>query len=513
MAESFPFAVHRKRPGSTATAHPLRAFALAILLAVGSVGMPGVAQAAIPPDGLPDLVQRLLPSVVNITSRSLVPVSTNALNAASTVSSGAPMGPDQRAKTAVGSGFVIDPDGIIVTNNHVIEGAFDLSVTFQDGTVANATVVGTTKIGDIALLKVNLNHKLPALKFGDSTKLRVGETVIAIGNPLGFGGTVSTGIVSALNRDIMISPFDDFIQTDAALNHGNSGGPLFNVNGEVIGVNTALYSPNPDGGSIGLGFSIPAYCAQFVIGQLRQYGVVRAGEVGLRVQDVSAEIAAASGLPASSRTVGILPGSAGWGVIITNVTPGGPSAAVGMQQGDILLSIDDEPIADIRAFARIVAVHPLNAPVKIALWRNGSTLTLLPVVREWLTSQETDRAALARTTIPRQPSMDMGLRLASLSPDMRATRELQPDQTGVLITRVVPGSIAGDHGLVDGDVIIKVMNKPVSQPDDVLSMLRGMIETKRSSVLLLVQGAAGLRWVALPVDPDLADAMAASKKG
>jgi serine protease Do len=467
----------------------------------------------LPPDGLPDLVERLLPSVVNITSRTLVPVSTSGLNAASTASPTAAMTPDQRAKTAVGSGFVIDPDGIIVTNNHVVEGAFDLSVTFQDGTVANATVIGTTKIGDIAILKVNMNHKLPALKFGDSTKLRVGQPVIAIGNPLGFGGTVSTGIVSALNRDIMISPFDDFIQTDAALNHGNSGGPLFNIDGEVIGVNTALFSPNPDGGSIGLGFSIPSYCVQFVIGQLRQYGVVRAGEVGLRVQDVSAEIAAAAGLPASSRTVGILPGSAGWGVIVTNVTPDGPSAAAGMQEGDILLSLDDEPIADIRAFARVVGVHPLNAPVKIALWRNGKMLTAMPVVREWLTEQATDRAALARTTAPRKPAMDMGLRLVSLSPDVRATRDLPLDQGGVLITRVVPGSIAGDHGLTEGDIIIKVMNKPVTTPDDVLSMLSGMVETKRSSVLLLVQGSVGLRWVPLPVDPDLTNAVAANKKG
>lgn len=474
----------------------------------------GRVQAALPPDGLPDLVQRLLPSVVNITSRSLVPVGpTNALNASSAPVTGAGMTPEQRAKTSLGSGFVIDPDGIIVTNNHVIEGAFDLSVTFQDGTVANATVIGTTKIGDIAILKVHVGRKLSALTFGDSTKLRVGQPVIAIGNPLGFGGSVSTGIVSALNRDIMISPFDDFIQTDAALNHGNSGGPLFNINGEVIGVNTALYSPSADGGSIGLGFAIPAYGVQFIIGQLREYGFVRAGAVGLRVQDVSGEIAAASGLPPSSRTIGILPGSAGWGVIVTNVIPGGSSAAAGLQEGDILLTLDDEPIADIRAFARVVAVHTLDKPVTIGLWRNGAMLTAAPIVTEWLTGQATDRAAVARSAMPRQPEMNMGLRLAALSPDMRTTRQLSPEQGGVLITRVVPGSIAGDQGLTDGDVILKVMNKPVVKPEDVLSMLRGMIEGKRTSVLLLVQGSAGLRWVALPLDPDLADKIAVNKKG
>lgn len=473
----------------------------------------GAARAALPPNGLPDLVQRLLPSVVNITSRSLVPIATSILNASSTAPKTAGLTADQRAKTSVGSGFVIDRDGIIVTNNHVIEGAFDLSVTFQDGTVASATVLGTSKTGDIALLKVNVGRDLPALVFGDSTKLRVGQPVIAIGNPLGFGGSVSTGIVSALNRNIMLSPFDDFIQTDAALNHGNSGGPLFNLDGEVIGVNTALYSPNPDGGSIGLGFSIPAYCAQFVIGQLREYGVVRAGEVGLHVQDVTAEIAVASGLPPSSRTVGILPGSAGWGVIVTNVTAGGSSAAAGLQEGDILLNLDGEPIADIRAFARVVGIHKLDTPVTVGLWRNGAMLTAMPMVREWLTSQSSDRAMLALVNAPRQPAMDMGLRLAALTPDMRAVRDLPLDQSGVLITRVVPGSIAGDHGLTEGDVIVKVMNKPVLKPDDVLSILRGMIETKRSSVLLLVQGPVGLRWVPLPVDPDVAETVAENKKG
>jgi serine protease Do len=486
--------------------------ATALVLAFAVVFTPP-ARAAWSPDGLPDLVTRLLPSVVNITSRTLVTVPTNSLSAASSTPGTGDGTPDQRAKTTVGSGFVIDPDGLIVTNNHVIEGAFDLSATFQDGTVANATVVGTSKIGDIALLKVNLNRKLPSVTFSDNSKLRVGQQVIAIGNPLGFGGTVSTGIVSALNRDIMISPFDDFIQTDAALNHGNSGGPLFNLDGEVIGVNTALYSPLAEGGSIGLGFAIPAYCAQFVIGQLREFGIVRAGEVGLKLQDVSGEIAHAAGLPASSRTIGILPGSAGWGVIVTSVVPDGPAAVAGLKDGDILLTINEEPIADVRAFARIVAVHPLNQKVRISAWRDGATLVLSPVVREWATGQATDRAALARTTVAREARMDMGLQLAALSPDERKARELPTGQNGVLITRVIPGSIASDRGLADGDVILKVANREVSQPNDVLTGLRGMIEANNAMVLLLVQGKAGLRWVPLPIDTGLAATMIVKQKG
>ena len=476
-----------------------RSAVLLALLLTATVTAPA-ARAELPPIGLPDLVQQLLPSVVNITSRSLVPIATGAMNAAGTPQPKEGVSPDQRAKTSVGSGFVIDPDGLIVTNNHVIEGAFDVSVTFQDGAVAHATVLATTKIGDIALLKVNVANKLPILKFGDSTVMRVGEPVIAIGNPLGFGGSVSTGIVSALNRDIMVTPFDDFIQTDASLNHGNSGGPLLNVQGEVIGVNTALYNPTADGGSIGLGFAIPAYCVQFVIGQLREFGVVRAGEIGLKVQDVTTDIAHAAGLPPTSRTSNILPGSAGWGVIVTNVLPNGPAKRAGMQDGDIITKLDGEAIGDVRAMARMVAVHKLNEATTLSLWRNGGPATAAPIVHEWLTGEKTDRAALANTKSTREERPDLGLKLASLTDEARSSRELPLDQPGVLVVGVMPDSIAGDRGLAEGDVIVKVMNDIVKQPQDVLSGLQAMVDDHRTMVLVLVHGSTGMRWVPLPLN-------------
>ncbi len=478
----------------------------AIVLACSVLGVPSAAHAHDAVPELADLVDRLTPSVVNITARALVPQNTNSMNAAGTPPATANIPSEQRAKTLLGSGFVIDPDGIIVTNNHVIEGAFDISVTFRDGTVAHANVIGTTKIGDIALLKVNLHRPLPAVKWGDSTHLRPGDSVIAIGNPLGFGGSVSTGIVSALNRDISISPFDDFIQTDASLNHGNSGGPLYNANGEVIGVNTALYTPTNDGGSIGIGFAIPSYCAQFVVDQLLKYGYVRAGELGLTVQDVTTEIARASNLPEIARATDVAPGSAGWGVIVTNVTPDGPASAVGLKEADILLQIDGKPISDVRQLAREVAVRPLDRPVKLLLWRNGALETVRPVVREWLSGQKVDRAALALSNAPREMSMDMGLKLAALTADVRSERNIPPEQSGVLVTKVMPDSIAGDRGLAEGDVIEKVMTTPVSSPQDLLNSLKQTFKDNRLMVLLLVRGASGTtRWVPLPIDPGLAE--------
>ena len=450
--------------------------------------MPIMPARAAPAPGLPDLLQTLLPSVVNITTRSLVPILSDATNAAGSASISSGKSLEQRGKTALGSGFIIDPDGLIVTNNHVIEGAFDVSVTFMDGTIAHAAIVATTKISDIALLKVDLGHKLPALRFGDSAALRVGDTVIAIGNPLGFGGSVSTGIVSALNRDIMLSPLDDFIQTDASLNHGNSGGPLLNATGEVVGVNTALINPTAEGGSIGIGFAIPAFDVQFVIGQLRRFGVVRAGDLGLKVQDVTTEIAHATGMPVAAWTAGFRTGSAGWGVIVTNVTEGGPAAEAGLQEGDIVFRMDDVAIGDMRMLARMIAVHPLNERAILSVWRDGMMASVTPIVREWLGGEQTDRAAFARSTALRQNTMDLGLRLG-----------LPIDRKGVLVVGVMPDSIAGDRGLREGDVILKLMNLPVSQPEDLLRALRSMFETHHTMAMLLVRTAEGLRWVPLPL--------------
>lgn len=479
---------------------PFRRTMAVTLVGLCIAGTPVTVKAELPPPGLANLVETLLPAVVNITTRSFVRQSTSGLNASASSPPNSAIPQEMRSNTALGSGFVIDPDGVIVTNNHVIEGAFDVSVTFQDGTTAHAEVMGTTKIGDIALLKVNMHRKLPAVHFGDSMHLRVGDPVVAIGNPLGFGGSVTTGIVSALNRDIMISPFDEFIQTDASINHGNSGGPLFNLAGEVIGVNTALYTPTDAGGSIGIGFAIPSFCVQFVVNQLRQFGYVRAGDVGVKLQDVTGEIAHAAGLPLTARTSNIQPGSAGWGVIVTNVTPDGAAAQAGLQDGDILTRIDNDPVGDTRGFARQIAIHPLDQKVAISFWRNGAMSVATPVVREWFSGELTDKAALASSKVTRPSSLDLGLQLAALTPDTRLSHNLPADLTGVLITGVMPDSVGGDRGLGEGDVILKVVSAPVSTPAEVLSRLRDMVAKDQKMMLVLVRGNSGLRWVPLPIE-------------
>ncbi len=473
----------------------MRSASLALAVLLLAAPLAPARAAGVAPEFLPDLIARLMPAVVNITVHTLVSPPTSALNAA-----GALPNPNAQTetRTLVGSGFVIDPSGLIVTNTHVVAGSYDVTATFEDGTEMQADVVATAKLGDIALIQVHAGHPLPTVPFGDSTKLRVGQQVMIIGNPLGYGGSVSLGIISALNRNITLSPFDDFIQTDAALNHGNSGGPLFDMQGEVVGVNTALVTPEENGGSVGLGFALPAYCVQFVVDQLRHAGVVRMGTIGVQLQDVTSELAEGLGIPASARTPGLLPGSAGWGVIVTRADADGPAARAGLQDGDVLLAVDHQPIADMRAFARMVAIHPIGEPIPIDLWRNGQRSSVAPVVGEFFAGEQQDRATLAasqklRTRLP------FGLHLAALTDAARQARALPPGEPGVAIDAVEIGSVAGDRGLAPGDVIVKLMNQPVASPDEVQQRLTTMKDGQSHMVVLLVDGATGLRWVSLPL--------------
>lgn len=262
---------------------------------------------------------------------------------------------------SLGSGFLIDPSGVVITNNHVIEGADSIEITFTDGKTLPATLVGSDPKTDLAVLRVESDEALPYVGFGDSDKLRVGDWVMAIGNPFGLGGSVTAGIVSALNRDIHAGNYDDFIQTDAAINRGNSGGPLFNLDGEVVGVNSAIISPS--GASVGIGFAVPASTAKPVVEQLLKYGETRRGWIGVRIQTVTPDIA---------ESVGLGPVR---GALIAGLTEGGPAAAAGLQPGDVVLAFDRHPIATMRDLPRIVAAAEIGSTVELQIFRDGETLT------------------------------------------------------------------------------------------------------------------------------------------
>jgi serine protease Do len=474
------------------------ALAVAVLTATG-VTVAATAPPALAGDAgvdLSDLVPKLLPAVVNISTRQLV------------VPTGGKPGQisEQSASTrqSLGSGFIIDPSGIIVTNNHVIQDAYDITVTLQDNQELKATLIATSTVADLAVLKVNAGKPLPTVPFGDSTALRVGQPVVAIGNPLGLGGSVSAGIISALNRDLMSSPYDDYIQTDAAINHGNSGGPLFNLKGEVIGVNTAIFSPLPQGGSIGLGFSIPSDNVQFVIGQLRKYGTVRAGFLGAHIQQVTPDIARAVGLPEIT------------GAIVDDVVPGGPAEKAQLQTGDVILRVGTQRITDTRAVARAIAIEPIGSPTDLAIWRGGKEVTLRVTVVEWPGDLVAAGPGQAPPPAP-QPasamlSADMGLHLAPITEAIRKKYALPPGQKGVVVTGVAPLSPGYDRGLSPGDVIERVQTQPVTT----LADLRQHVQAERAKgveyVLLLIRDQDGPRWVAMPLG-SVSEAQSASGGG
>jgi len=459
---------------STATILP------AATLGLGAAIMPAPARAAGVLVDVSDLVPHLLPAVVNISTRQLVDPGPATDGKVSTQS--------VRTRQSLGSGFIIDPSGVIVTNNHVIANAYDITVTLQDNQELKATLVATSTVADLAVLKVNAGKPLPSVPFGDSTKLRVGQPVIAIGNPLGLGGSVSTGIVSALNRDLMSSPYDDYIQTDAAINHGNSGGPLFNLQGEVIGVNTAIFSPLPEGGSIGLGFAIPAENVQFVVGQLREYGRVHAGFLGAHIQQVTSDIARAVGLP------NIM------GAIVDDVLPGGPAANAGLRSGDVILRVGGDTISDTRAVARAVGVAPIGKPADLVVWRDHQAQTLTVMISEWPGDLRAAGPGVPPPPAPQPASaMDMGLHFAPITDDARRKYKLPSAEKGVVVTSVAPFSVAYDRGLLPGNVIEQVEMQPVTS----LAELRDRVSAARQKgaeyVMLLVSDTDGLRWVAMPL--------------
>ena len=461
-----------------------------------------------PPAGAPasfaDLVDRLMPAVVNIsTTQSVGGESVPGLDVPQ-FPPGSPFQeffdeffdrqqrePSRRA-TSLGSGFIIDPEGFVVTNFHVIEGADEITVVLADDTNLTAELVGRDERTDIAVLKVETDEPLPFVTWGDSSAMRVGDWVVAIGNPFGLGGTVTAGIVSARARDINAGPYDDFIQTDASINRGNSGGPMFDLSGSVIGINTAIFSPS--GGSVGIGFAIPSDLARNVAGQIIEFGRTRRGWLGVRIQTVTDEIAEGLGLD----TVG--------GALVASVTPTGPAEDAGIRPGDVIVSFDDEPIEEMRELPRVVAETPVGSTVDVRVIRRGDERTVQVTLGELEVAEEEGLlAALPGTEAPVDDKTDdgvlqqLGLNLAPLSGELRRQYDVSRGTEGVLITDVLRDSPASDEGLQAGEVIVEVDQESVDTPADVAAAVEAAEDAGRSSVLLLISRGGEMRFIALSV--------------
>jgi serine protease Do len=393
-----------------------------------------------------------------------------------------------RKVSSLGSGFVIDPSGLVVTNNHVIEGADEIIINFTDGTKLQVTkILGHDPKTDLALLKVEPKKPLKAVTFGDSGKMRVGDWVMAIGNPFGLGGSVTVGIISATKRDINAGPYDDFLQTDAAINRGNSGGPLFNMDGQVIGVNTAIISPT--GGSIGIGFAVPSNSAVQVIDQLKQYGETRRGWLGVQVQNVTEEIATSLGLQEPK------------GALVAKVSPDSPAAAAGIQPSDVILKFDGQPIENMRSLPRAVASTAIGKSVAVELLRKGHAMDLNVTIGRLPEEEDVEDAVKSEEELAPEPEREdlLGLSIAPLTDALRERYGIGQSIEGVIITEVKPNSPAAQKDVKPGDVIVEVTQEKVKQPQDVKARLLAVRKSGRRSVLLLLSDAKGeLRFVAVP---------------
>ena len=394
-----------------------------------------------------------------------------------------------RKTNSLGSGFIVDTSGIVVTNNHVIADADEINVIMNDGTKIKAELVGVDKKTDLAVLKFKPVKPLVAVKFGDSDKLRLGEWVIAIGNPFSLGGTVTAGIVSARNRDISSGPYDNYIQTDAAINRGNSGGPLFNLDGEVIGVNTLIISPS--GGSIGIGFAVPSKTVVGVVDQLRQFGELRRGWLGVRIQQVTDEIA---------ESLNIKPAR---GALIAGVEDKGPAKPAGIEPGDVVVKFDGKDIKEPKDLSRVVADTAVGKEVDVIIIRKGAEETKKVTLGRLEDGEKAVQAAAKTQAEPAEKPVTqkaLGLDLASLSKDLRTRYKIKDSVKGVIITNVDGTSDAADKRLSVGEVIVEVAQEAVANAADVKKRVDQLKKDGKKSILLLVSNADGeLRFVALSV--------------
>ncbi len=375
-----------------------------------------------------------------------------------------------RRATGLGSGFIIDAEGYVVTNNHVIDGASEVTIRLEDDSTYPAEVVGSDPQTDLALLKIDAERPLPALQLGDSDSAEVGDWVLAVGNPFGLGGTVTAGIISARGRNIQAGPYDDFLQVDASINRGNSGGPLFDLEGNVIGVNTAIFSPN--GGSVGIGFAIPSNMVKSVVGQLREKGSVERGWLGVQIQNVTPDLAEALGLEKPA------------GALIAKVTPDSPAAAAGLKSGDVILEFAGEAIDDTRELAGVVARHPAESEAAIAVWRDGRKRQLTVVTGRQPTQQMASSGG-RQGPDGSYHSAVLKARLAALTPQRRAEFGLDGNLEGVLLLDIEKGSVF-EQGLRRGDVIVKVDDTTVTRPQEVERRIEAARTDSRKAVLVLV---------------------------
>jgi len=479
------------------TPSPLRALwalmlGMALVLAQTLAG-----QARGAPESFADLADQISPAVVNITTSTMV---ASRSGPGPIVPEGSPFedffrefndrtnrGGNQdrpRRSQALGSGFVISEDGFVVTNNHVIDGADEILIEFFSGRELPAVLVGTDPNTDIALLKVEANEPLPFVSFGDSDVVRTGDWVMAMGNPLGQGFSVSAGIVSARNRALS-GTYDDYLQTDAAINRGNSGGPLFNMDGQVVGVNTAILSPN--GGSIGIGFAMSSNVVAKVVAQLKEFGETRRGWLGVRIQDVTPDIAESMGLEKAA------------GAMVTDV-PEGPAKEAGMVSGDVILSFDGKDVADTRGLVRTVGNTQVGKAVRVIVLRDGKTETLLITLGR---REEAENAVPAAVTpAPDAPAISevLGMTLATLTDEMRSELDLTAAITGLVVTDVSEDSEAYEKNIRAGDILTEAGQRKITSTADLDDRIAEARYAGRKSLLLLVRRAGEPRFVALSLE-------------
>ena len=462
----------------------MRAVVFAVLAALLPVCGPG--RAALPLVGndteiLPPLVASLLPSIVNITILKQRPHAD-----ASTVQGAEEM--DAAPIKEIGSGFIIDPDGFVLTARHVVEGAYQVTVVLSDRVSYPADVVATNERPDVALLRIHASHSLPAARIGDSNAVLMGEAVIAVGNPYGLTSSVTAGVVSALNRDLNETSIDDFIQTDAAINHGNSGGPLINMRGEVIGLNAQIISPTDSSGSIGVGLAIPINDAMAVAREMRAYGQFRAGYLGLRLQQLTPEIAGVLGLHDTA------------GGIVSAVFPTGPADRAGVREGDVVLQFGDRATEDIRALLREISYAHPGSVRALRIWRDGAERKVDATLSEW--PPGLDNPAGSNVIPPRGErvtSPTLGMRVAAVTPDVQKRLQLDDSlKKGVAVLGVPANSVGADVGFARGDVVTRVGDAAVESPEQILGIVQAARAAGRAQVLMLVDTKGRPHWLPVP---------------